>query len=368
MVVVKTSSAKSLRAAISYVRDEKVHKDNDVAQGDRVLAMEGYMCNPETAFEDMKMIQKQHHKEDLKIKAQRTIYSFHKDELDPYDPRSPEKAIEHARDVCREKTKGHQSLFVAHADGESGHIHVHEITNNVSMQGKTLDSEQRRWRCIGKQSDKVAKEQGLMVLDEACLEPGYKSSERTAPGNWHANERAIQQYNAQGLEEDEAFLNQDIPNLEYMKEAVNRTIDQHQPVDLDAFKATLYEEYSVIYKTKEERGRKSSLYEIENPKKKKGARARDNRLGADFSDEMIEERINDKQMEVSYDELQRSAESFKQSVNEYRNDAESNQRRQRAEEQHHTHQRHSNKRQPSTNRYTSSQKRDKEQDKGFELG
>lgn len=100
---------------------------------------------------------------------------------------TPEKAHEIGLALCERVLKNEYEFVLAtHVD--KGHIHNHVIFNNVSsVSGKCYRSNKRSYHQIRYQSDKLCKENQLIVIDEAY--ESYRRKFKNKGRCWYENEQ-----------------------------------------------------------------------------------------------------------------------------------------------------------------------------------
>ena len=102
-----------------------------------------------------------------KTEARRIIWSFSKDELDPNDIESPNKALTMVQEIMQEYYKGFPGALFVQNDGKGGCIHVHAIVANVnSITGKGFTNEQTKHSYCKNAGDTVASRYIIPVTSE----------------------------------------------------------------------------------------------------------------------------------------------------------------------------------------------------------
>lgn len=116
-----------------------------------------------------------------KVLARHLIQSFLPGET------TPEKAHEIGLALCDKVLKNaYEFVLATHVD--KGHIHNHVIFNNVSsVTGKCYHSNKRSYHQIRYQSDKLCKENQLVVIDEAY--ESYRRKFKNKGRSWYENEQ-----------------------------------------------------------------------------------------------------------------------------------------------------------------------------------
>ena len=101
---------------------------------------------------------------------------------------SPEMVHQIGMELCK-KTLKDEYEFVLSTHIDKGHIHNHNIFNNVNMvTGKCYQSNKKSYHKIRYQSDKLCKENNLSVIDE--FYESYKKKYKTNGKSWYKNEQA----------------------------------------------------------------------------------------------------------------------------------------------------------------------------------
>ena len=286
MATTQVHRTTDLRGLVSYVRDEEVHHENEYNNGQRVLASDGIYCTPNDAYFQMREVQRLHGKHENKVQALHVIQSFDKDQFDPSDPTSIERALEVARDSMSEAYPNRQVGLWAQADGKGQNVHVHSAINSTDLDGRVLNDKERSFYYVAEYTDKAMEKQGYRTNDKTCIQKDYVPSEKVNKGSAFANIRVIDEKIKKGMTEAEALQdainNKELPNTEYAKVAIESTIQDERVHDLNTFKDVLKSDYEITYKTGEERGRKTGIYEYDylDQKTIKSKRStRENKLG-----------------------------------------------------------------------------------------
>ena len=91
------------------------------------------------------------------------LFSFSKNELDPDDPRSVDKAVAIVSEIMENLCKNRQWVLVVHKDGKSGLIHVHCITNALHNDLKAAHGRETSYSVIRSVADKTLQKHGIDV-------------------------------------------------------------------------------------------------------------------------------------------------------------------------------------------------------------
>lgn len=173
MAITKIHPIKStLNLAIDYITNE--------AKTDEKILVTTNNCFPATAHTQFLKT-----REDNNVKgtvlARHLIQSFLPNET------TPEKAHQIGLDLCNKILKDeYEFVLTTHID--KGHIHNHIIFNNVNMvTGKCYQSNKKSYHKIRYQSDKLCKENNLIVIDEHY--ETYKKKYKTNGKSWYENEQ-----------------------------------------------------------------------------------------------------------------------------------------------------------------------------------
>jgi len=158
--------------AIDYITNE--------AKTDEKILVTTNNCFPATAHTQFLKT-----REDNNVKgtvlARHLIQSFLPNET------TPEQAHQIGLDLCNKILKNeYEFVLTTHID--KGHIHNHIIFNNVNMvTGKCYQSNKKSYHKIRFQSDKLCKENNLIVIDEHY--ETYKKKYKTNGKSWYENEQ-----------------------------------------------------------------------------------------------------------------------------------------------------------------------------------
>jgi relaxase/mobilisation protein len=162
----------TLNLAIDYIINE--------TKTDEKILVTTNNCFPATAHTQFLKT-----REDNNVKgtvlARHLIQSFLPDET------TPEQAHQIGLDLCNKILKDeYEFVLTTHID--KGHIHNHIIFNNVNMvTGKCYQSNKKSYHKIRYQSDKLCKENNLIVIDEHY--ETYKKKYKTSGKSWYENEQ-----------------------------------------------------------------------------------------------------------------------------------------------------------------------------------
>lgn len=172
MAITKIHPIKStLNLAIDYITNE--------TKTDEKILVTTNNCFPATAHTQFLKT-----REDNNVKgtvlARHLIQSFLPDET------TPEQAHQIGLDLCNKILKDeYEFVLTTHID--KGHIHNHIIFNNVNMvTGKCYQSNKKSYHKIRYQSDKLCKENNLIVIDEHY--ETYKKKYKTNGKSWYEND------------------------------------------------------------------------------------------------------------------------------------------------------------------------------------
>lgn len=173
MAITKIHPIKStLNLAIEYITNE--------AKTDEKILVTTNNCFPATAHTQFLKT-----REDNNVKgtvlARHLIQSFLPNET------RPEQAHQIGLDLCNKILKDeYEFVLTTHID--KGHIHNHIIFNNVNIvTGKCYQSNKKSYHKIRYQSDKLCKENDLIVIDEHY--ETYKKKYKTNGKSWYENEQ-----------------------------------------------------------------------------------------------------------------------------------------------------------------------------------
>lgn len=173
MTITKIHPIKStLNLAIEYITNED--------KTDEKILVTSNKCFPTTAHTQFLKT-----REDNNVKgtvlARHLIQSFLPNET------TPEQAHQIGLDLCKRILKDeYEFILTTHID--KGHIHNHIIFNNVNMvTGKCDQSNKKSYHKIRYQSDKLCKENNLIVIDEYY--ESFRKKYKTKGKSWYENEQ-----------------------------------------------------------------------------------------------------------------------------------------------------------------------------------
>lgn len=176
MAIIKAvSSRASIATAINYVtKDEKTEEK----------LVSGIECNPQSAIEEMKATKELWNKTDGR-QYKHFVHSF-----SPEEKVTPEQAHELAKELCKERFKGHEVLVATHQDKD--HIHSHIIVNSVNYEnGYKLNWSKHDLNMMKEHCNELSREHGLSVPEKGQEITSfnmnkYKALERaiTSDGNY----------------------------------------------------------------------------------------------------------------------------------------------------------------------------------------
>ena len=150
-----------------------------------------------------------------KTEVQQLIVSYSKESLPPEDPQSYDTAISIARELANEAYPGFSFLIFVQNDGQSGHVHTHMISPNVSIEGKGFSRLQTKHYYLMKHVDAIS-------AKYINIEMGKK-----APDKVTKSERGRRQRNKELEKENELI---EAKNLEIEKLNKTRPSDQQLPL------------------------------------------------------------------------------------------------------------------------------------------
>lgn len=176
MAITKIHPIKStLNLAIEYITD--ADKTNE-----QVL-ISSHACHPSTAH--LQFIKTRNDAQTKgSVLARHLIQSFFPGET------TAEKAHEIGMELCKKILQDeYEYVLTTHVD--KGHIHNHIIFNNVNMKtSQCYQSNKKSYRKIRYQSDKLCKENGLVVIDE--FYEAFKKKYQTKGTSWYENQQRKQ--------------------------------------------------------------------------------------------------------------------------------------------------------------------------------
>ena len=174
MAITKIHPIKTtLNMAIDYITNTK--------KTDEQLLVSTNKCHPASAHTQfLKRREEQNTRGN--VLARHLIQSFLPGET------TPEMAHQIGLELCEKILKGeYEFILSTHID--KGHIHNHIIFNNVNMAtGKCYQSNKRSYHQIRYQSDKLCKEHNLSVIDEYYER--FKKKYKTNGKSWYENEQS----------------------------------------------------------------------------------------------------------------------------------------------------------------------------------
>lgn len=174
MAITKIHPIKAtLNLAIEYITDNK--------KTDEQILVSTNKCYPASAHTQfLKRREEQNTRGN--VLARHLIQSFLPGET------TPEIAHQIGLELCKNILKGeYEFILSTHID--KGHIHNHIIFNNVNMAtGKCYQSNKRSYHQIRYQSDKLCKEHNLSVIDEYYER--FKKKYKTNGKSWYENEQS----------------------------------------------------------------------------------------------------------------------------------------------------------------------------------
>ena len=174
MAITKIHPIKTtLNMAIDYITNTK--------KTDEQLLVSTNKCHPASAHTQfLKRREEQNTRGN--VLARHLIQSFLPGET------TPEMAHQIGLELCKNVLKGeYEFILSTHID--KGHIHNHIIFNNVNMAtGKCYQSNKRSYHQIRYQSDKLCKEHNLSVIDEYYER--FKKKYKTNGKSWYENEQS----------------------------------------------------------------------------------------------------------------------------------------------------------------------------------
>lgn len=381
-------STKHLRGLISYVRDEEVHHENEMTNGERVMESDGIYATPNDAYFQMREVQRLYGKDKNEVQALHTIISFDEEQFNYKDPTAPTRALEVARLSSEMSHPNFQTVMYAQLDGEGKKVHVHKVTNMTDLDGRVMNGKERSFYHASEYTDKAMIELGYTPQAEEKRQKGYTAEKKVGRGvRFQTNrviEETMEQLKADGInatgEElefmaiEQALNEKTLPKQEYVQLAVDFTIEDENVKDLDDFKHYLKQNYDVTYQTAEERRRKTGAYNLDYIDQNKPAMKRvmrEKKVGTDYTEDILKERISIKNYQKEGDDYEQDRQ-----IQELENIAKQREIEQLREQQQQL-QRHAeeqrtertNKRSNSVNKTTKPNVRTNTRNaKGFELG
>ena len=314
-------STKHLRGLISYVRDEEVHHENEMTNGERVMESDGIYATPNDAYFQMREVQRLYGKDKNEVQALHTIMSFDDEQFNYKDPTAPKRALEVARLSSEMSHPNFQTVMYAQLDGEGKKVHVHKVTNMTDLDGRVMNGKERSFYHASEYTDKAMMELGYTPQAEEKRQKGYTTEKKVGRGvRFQSNrviEETMEQLKAEGInatgEElefmaiEQALNEKTLPKQEYVQLAVDFTIEDENVKDLDDFKHYLKQNYDVTYQTAEERRRKTGAYNLDYIDQNKPAMKRvmrEKKVGTDYTEDILKERISIKHYQKEGDDYE----------------------------------------------------------------
>lgn len=314
-------STKHLRGLISYVRDEEVHHENEMTNGERVMESDGIYATPNDAYFQMREVQRLYGKDKNEVQALHTIMSFDEEQFNYKDPTAPKRALEVARLSSEMSHPNFQTVMYAQLDGEGKKVHVHKVTNMTDLEGRVMNGKERSFYHASEYTDKAMMELGYTPQAEEKRQKGYTAEKKVGRGvRFQSNrviEETMEQLKAEGInatgEElefmaiEQALNEKTLPKQEYVQLAVDFTIEDENVKDLDDFKHYLKQNYDVTYQTAEERRRKTGAYNLDYIDQNKPAMKRvmrEKKVGTDYTEDILKERISIKHYQKEGDDYE----------------------------------------------------------------
>lgn len=314
-------STKHLRGLISYVRDEEVHHENEMTNGERVMESDGIYATPNDAYFQMREVQRLYGKDKNEVQALHTIMSFDDEQFNYKDPTAPKRALEVARLSSEMSHPNFQTVMYAQLDGEGKKVHVHKVTNMTDLEGRVMNGKERSFYHASEYTDKAMIELGYTPQAEEKRQKGYTAEKKVGRGVRFQSNRVIEEtmeqlkvdgINATGEELEfmaieQALNEKTLPKQEYLQLAVDFTIEDENVKDLDDFKYYLKQNYDVTYQTAEERRRKTGAYNLDYIDQNKPAMKRvmrEKKVGTDYTEDILKERISIKHYQKEGDDYE----------------------------------------------------------------
>ena len=148
MAIVKAVSSKaSIGKAIKYVTKPEKTEEKLIS---------GIECSPQTAIQEMMATK------EMWGKTEGRQYKHYVQSFKPDEDITPEKAHELAKELCKDRFKGHEVLIATHTDRDT--IHSHIIVNSVNYEtGYKLNRSKHDLAQMKEYSDELCKANGLSV-------------------------------------------------------------------------------------------------------------------------------------------------------------------------------------------------------------
>lgn len=314
-------STKHLRGLISYVRDEEVHHENEMTNGERVMESDGIYATPNDAYFQMREVQRLYGKDKNEVQALHTIMSFDEEQFNYKDPTAPTRALEVARLSSEMSHPNFQTVMYAQLDGEGKKVHVHKVTNMTDLDGRVMNGKERSFYHASEYTDKAMIELGYTPQAEEKRQKGYTAEKKVGRGvRFQTNrviEETMEQLKADGIKAtgeelefmaiEHALNEKTLPKQEYVQLAVDFTIEDENVKDLDDFKHYLKQNYDVTYQTAEERRRKTGAYNLDYIDQNQPAMKRvmrEKKVGTDYTEDILKERISIKNYQKEGDDYE----------------------------------------------------------------
>lgn len=314
-------STKHLRGLISYVRDEEVHHENEMTNGERVMESDGIYATPNDAYFQMREVQRLYGKDKNEVQALHTIMSFDDEQFNYKDPTAPKRALEVARLSSEMSHPNFQTVMYAQLDGKGKKVHVHKVTNMTDLEGRVMNGKERSFYHASEYTDKAMMELGYTPQAEEKRQKGYTAEKKVGRGvRFQTNrviEETMEQLKADGIKAtgeelefmaiEHALNEKTLPKQEYVQLAVDFTIEDENVKDLDDFKYYLKQNYDVTYQTAEERRRKTGAYNLDYIDQNKPAMKRvmrEKKVGTDYTEDILKERISIKNYQKEGDDYE----------------------------------------------------------------
>lgn len=314
-------STKHLRGLISYVRDEEVHYENEMTNGERVMESDGIYATPNDAYFQMREVQRLYGKDKNEVQALHTIMSFDDEQFNYKDPTAPTRALEVARLSSEMSHPNFQTVMYAQLDGEGKKVHVHKVTNMTDLDGRVMNGKERSFYHASEYTDKAMMELGYTPQAEEKRQKGYTAEKKVGRGvRFQSNrviEETMEQLKADGIKAtgeelefmaiERALNEKTLPKQEYVQLAADFTIEDENVKDLDDFKHYLKQNYDVTYQTAEERRRKTGAYNLDYIDQNQPAMKRvmrEKKVGTDYTEDILKERISIKNYQKEGDDYE----------------------------------------------------------------
>lgn len=314
-------STKYLRGLISYVRDEEVHHENEMTNGERVMESDGIYATPNDAYFQMREVQRLYGKDKNEVQALHTIMSFDEEQFNYKDPTAPKRALEVARLSSEMTHPNFQTVMYTQLDGEGKKVHVHKVTNITDLDGRVMNGKERSFYHASEYTDKAMIELGYTPQAKEKRQKGYTAEKKVGRGVRFQSNRVIDETMEQ-LKDDgitatgeelefmaieQALNEKTLPKQEYVQLAVDFTIEDENVKDLDDFKHYLKQNYDVTYQTAEERRRKTGAYNLDYIDQNQPAMKRvmrEKKVGTDYTEDILKERISSKNYQKEGDDYE----------------------------------------------------------------